>query len=115
MQKENNGALKCYKVETKAGIQGYLPKLRSNHILHTEVVMGPFDASQVNFIYMRKLTNINLGFNALKFLGVEWEEFQKKWKESDNLLFSLEPKPTTPNPIKEAGDEGEEYVDETIE
>ncbi|KAH1063950.1 hypothetical protein J1N35_028937, partial [Gossypium stocksii] len=71
-------------------------------------IVGPFDVSQVNFDYISKLTNINLGFDVLNPSTTEWEEFQKKWKESTNLFFSPEPKPNTPAPIEEASDKRED-------
>ncbi|MBA0776338.1 hypothetical protein Gotri_011343 [Gossypium trilobum] len=43
------------------------------------------------------------------------EEFQKKWKESDNLFFPSKPKPTTPTPIEKANDEGGEDIKESVD
>lgn len=62
--------------------------------------MGPFDVSRVNFNSLHKLTYSNLDFNVLNPLGIEWEEFQKGWKESGKLFYPLEPKVTSPAPVK---------------
>lgn len=63
---------------------------------------------------MRKFTNVYLGFDVLNPSEVEWEEFQKKWKQSNNLFFSPELKPTTLSPIKEASDDREEDTEEIV-
>ncbi|KAH1097657.1 hypothetical protein J1N35_014578 [Gossypium stocksii] len=44
------------------------------------------------------------------FSIAEWEEFQKKWKDSGNFYLSLEPEPITPIPIEEADEEEEEVL-----
>ncbi|MBA0756569.1 hypothetical protein Gogos_000023 [Gossypium gossypioides] len=75
----------------------------------------PSDVSQVNFGCMRQLTNVYLGFNVMNPSSVEWKEFQKKWKESDNLFFPSKSKPTTLAPIEKANDEEEKDVKESVD
>ncbi|PPR94313.1 hypothetical protein GOBAR_AA26356 [Gossypium barbadense] len=91
-------------LETK--ITNYIPKLRSNHILYAQATLRPFDVSQVNFGCMRQLTNVDVVFNVVNPSNTEWELFQKKWKEFDNLFFPPEPKATTLATIEEANNEG---------
>ncbi|KAK5836006.1 hypothetical protein PVK06_011741 [Gossypium arboreum] len=45
-------------------------------------------------------------FNVVNPSNTEWELFQKKWKEFDNLFFPPEPKATTLATIEEANNEG---------
>lgn len=49
---ESNKAIENYKADTKAKMKEYLPKLRSNLMLHAQVIVGPFASSQVDFICM---------------------------------------------------------------
>ncbi|KAH1039466.1 hypothetical protein J1N35_041209 [Gossypium stocksii] len=62
---------------------------------------------------LHALTNVDMDFNVLNHFWTKWEEFQKKWKEWDNLLFPPEPKPTTHAPIEEASDKEEEDLEGT--
>ncbi|PPS17583.1 hypothetical protein GOBAR_AA03000 [Gossypium barbadense] len=77
-KKENNEALENFKVETKANMKNYLPNLKSNLMLHTQVVVDPFDVSQIDFNWLHKLTNSGLDIVILCPSGAEWKEFQKK-------------------------------------
>ncbi|KAK5803028.1 hypothetical protein PVK06_030668 [Gossypium arboreum] len=88
LQKESHEALKKYKEDTVATMRDYLPKLRSNLMLHTEIVVKPFDVRQVYFNCMRKLTTIDLGFDVLYPSGKEWEEFNRNRKSLKFTSFT---------------------------
>ncbi|PPD84884.1 hypothetical protein GOBAR_DD18180 [Gossypium barbadense] len=64
---------------------------------------------------MHMLTNDDLGFGVLNSSKAEWEEFQNKWKELDNLFFSPKPEPNTLALIEEANDKEEEDVEEIVD
>ncbi|PPD86164.1 hypothetical protein GOBAR_DD16897 [Gossypium barbadense] len=71
IQKENNEALEQYNVDTAARVADYLLMLRSNYILHAQVIVGPFDVSQVNFSCLRHYVNNDMNFYAMSPSGAE--------------------------------------------
>ncbi|KAH1063705.1 hypothetical protein J1N35_028692 [Gossypium stocksii] len=75
---------KC-KVNTMQSFQDYLPYLKSNFLLHAQMVGGLFDARKVNFDALSHLTNTQLDFDIRFSFGATWEEFVENWKNSSRL------------------------------
>lgn len=88
IQKKNEEALAKYKENTQQGIQDFLPGLRANLVLHTQVTAGPFDLSQVNFDCLYQFTNTDLNFNIYNSSRANWEEFWKECRGFQKLFYN---------------------------
>ncbi|KAK5785889.1 hypothetical protein PVK06_040510 [Gossypium arboreum] len=73
--KSHKEALEKYKSDTIQNFQDYLPDLKSNFLLHTQVVGDPFNACRVNFDVLDQLIGAQLDFNVHFPFRVAWEEF----------------------------------------
>ncbi|KAK5784396.1 hypothetical protein PVK06_038919 [Gossypium arboreum] len=62
-------ALRKYQEDKKKNLTEALPILRSNLVLHVEVVVGPLNLSRVNFNYLQKVTPNFLNFNIYNLEG----------------------------------------------
>ncbi|PPR82920.1 hypothetical protein GOBAR_AA37794 [Gossypium barbadense] len=69
LRRESHKDQESYKLESKDNMKNFLPKLRLNLTLHAQVAMGPFDASQVDFNCMWRLTNTDFSFDVLNPFG----------------------------------------------
>lgn len=58
LAKSHDDALEKYKIDTMQSFQNYLPDLKSNFLLHAQIVGGPFDARRVNFDALSNLTGV---------------------------------------------------------
>ncbi|KAK5825652.1 hypothetical protein PVK06_020509 [Gossypium arboreum] len=88
---------------------------RSNYIVHAQVTVGLVDVSQDDFSYLHHYVNKDLSFNVLNPFGLEWEEFKKKCKDSDDFFYPSKPESTTLSSIEEASDEGDEITEKTVD
>ncbi|KAH1031870.1 hypothetical protein J1N35_044044, partial [Gossypium stocksii] len=63
LRQSSEEALKKYQNDSKKNLTEVMPKLRSNLVLHAQVVMGPLDLSWVDFNFLQKITTKSLNLN----------------------------------------------------
>ncbi|KAK5818589.1 hypothetical protein PVK06_023532 [Gossypium arboreum] len=68
-KKNQQVTLEKYEVEMVKNLQDYLPKLKSNIILHAQVVADPFDVLHVNFNSLSSAIDVDLGFDIFSLSG----------------------------------------------
>ncbi|KAK5825626.1 hypothetical protein PVK06_020482 [Gossypium arboreum] len=83
--KNHEKTLEKYKRETLQSFRDYLPDLRSNFLLHAQVVGDPFDAYGLNFDALSDFTSAQLDFDVHFPSEATWEEFLEK-VEKQSLL-----------------------------
>ncbi|KAH1121784.1 hypothetical protein J1N35_004944 [Gossypium stocksii] len=92
--------------------QDYLPELKSNILLHAQVIGGPFDARKVNFDSLSHLTGAQLGFDIHFPSRLAWEEFVEEWKNLNRFFLANSPVETSVAPIVECERDEDEEVEE---
>lgn len=93
--------------------QDYLPELKSNILLHSQVVGVPFDAQRVNLDALSHFTAAKLFFNICFLSSPTWKEFAKVWKNSSRLFVADEPIKASVSPVvdSEKGESEDTRVD----
>lgn len=75
LKKENSEPLRNYQAQTMKNLENYLLNLKSNILMYSQAVVGPFDIQLIDFDSLRDLANIELGFDVF-FILEKWEEFK---------------------------------------
>ncbi|KAH1129822.1 hypothetical protein J1N35_001200 [Gossypium stocksii] len=72
LRQSSEKTLKKYWEDTKKNLTGALPKLRSNIVLHAQVIPE------------------SLNFHVYNLEGADWEKLQREWKQSVNFFIPTE-------------------------
>ncbi|KAH1090878.1 hypothetical protein J1N35_018135 [Gossypium stocksii] len=81
LSKSHEEALEKYKVYTMQSFQDYFPDLKSNFLLHVQVVGGPFDA-------YRHSSTVKVDFNLTAVLKRDWR-FQQQLQAIGAVVSNL--------------------------
>ncbi|KAH1091259.1 hypothetical protein J1N35_018516 [Gossypium stocksii] len=99
LKKNHEETLVKYKADTIQNFQDYQPDFKSNLLLHTQVIGGPFDASRVNLDALSPLTGAYLDFDICFPSEATWEEFVQEWNNFSRLYLADTTAETSFSPI----------------
>ncbi|KAH1083016.1 hypothetical protein J1N35_022777 [Gossypium stocksii] len=95
LKKQQEEAPQNYQVEIEKNLWEFLPKLKSNILLHVQVAVGPFDVRHVNFDSICHLMVAKLDFDVLYPSGAAWSEFAEEWKTAGGTYLVSDPAETS--------------------
>ncbi|KAH1107180.1 hypothetical protein J1N35_010948 [Gossypium stocksii] len=87
LERKQVEALENFKNETLENFNNFLHGLKAKIQLHTQVLGGSFDAHRVDLNALCNVNEDQLGFDIRSPLGVAWEDFVSKWKNSKDFYL----------------------------
>lgn len=91
MNMEYLQAFEDFKKKTTENDLSYISKLKMNILLHTQVVVGPFDVHEMDLGAPKGVDRSFLGFDVSSSLSVVWESFVSTWRSSPDFYIKKDP------------------------